>query len=128
MIIFCMGLHYDFLKSHIVRISLYSTVCLFLYFCLSVSMCLCLCPSVSFCLNEAFISSYMTTIIQSCLRENISDFVMKKRRNDKMTKKEQGQIHDYPSRIRVGRSSGGEGHWSISIGAVGSNSSKTLKK
>ena len=37
-------------------------------------------------------------------------------------KRKQGRIHGYPSRVRLGRSSAGEGHWSISAGAVGSKS------
>ena len=40
---------------------------------------------------------------------------------------EQGRIHGYPSRVRVGRSSDGEGHWGIWAG-VGSKRSKTPKK
>ena len=40
----------------------------------------------------------------------------------------QGWIHGYISRVRVGRSSAGEGHKSIWAGAVGSKSSKTPKK
>ena len=35
---------------------------------------------------------------------------------------EQGRIHGYPSRVRVGRSSAGEGHWVIWAGAVCSTS------
>ena len=37
---------------------------------------------------------------------------------------EQGRIHGYPSRLRVGRGSAGEGHQSIWAGAVSSKSSK----
>ena len=42
--------------------------------------------------------------------------------------KKQGQIHGYPSRVRVVRSSAEESHQSIWAGAVGSKSSKTPKK
>ena len=40
----------------------------------------------------------------------------------------QGRIHGYPSRVRVGWGSDGEGRKSIWVGAVGSESSKTPKK
>ena len=42
--------------------------------------------------------------------------------------KKQGRIHGYPSRVRVGRGSNGEGHWSIWAEAVSSKRSKTQKK
>ena len=38
---------------------------------------------------------------------------------------EQGRLHGYPSRVRVGRGGDGEGHWDIWAGA---ESSKTPKK
>ena len=38
-----------------------------------------------------------------------------------------GRIHGYPSRVRVGRGSDGEGHWSIWAGAMSSKRSKTPK-
>ena len=41
---------------------------------------------------------------------------------------QQGRIHGYPSRVRVGRGSDGEGHWGIWAGAVSSKRSKTPKK
>ena len=40
----------------------------------------------------------------------------------------QGRIHGYPSHVRVGRGTDGEGHWGIWTGAVGSKCSKTPKK
>ena len=40
----------------------------------------------------------------------------------------QGRIHGYPSCVRVGRSSAGEGHLGIWAGAVSSKSSRTPKK
>ena len=46
----------------------------------------------------------------------------------KKRKEEQGQIHGYPSRVRVGRSSAGEGHQGTWAGAVSSKSSKTPNK
>ena len=41
--------------------------------------------------------------------------------------KKQGRMRGYPSRVRVGRSSAGEGHYGIWAGAVGSKNSKTPK-
>ena len=40
---------------------------------------------------------------------------------------EQGRIHGYPSRVRVGRSSSGEGHWGIWAGAVRSKTEKVKR-
>ena len=40
----------------------------------------------------------------------------------------QGRIQGYPSRVRVGRGSEGEGHWGIWAGEVSSKHSKTPKK
>ena len=40
----------------------------------------------------------------------------------------QGRIHGYPSRVRVGRSLAGEGHWVIWARAICSKSLKTPKK
>ena len=42
--------------------------------------------------------------------------------SDAMGYKKQGQIHGYPSRVRVGRSSAGEGHKGIWAGAICSKS------
>ena len=43
-------------------------------------------------------------------------------------KQKKGWMHGYSSRVRMGRSSAGEGHQSIWAGAVGSKSPKTPKK
>ena len=48
-------------------------------------------------------------------------------KNIKLEKK-QGRIRGYPSRVRGGRSSVGEGHLGIWAGAVSSKISKTPKK
>ena len=45
-----------------------------------------------------------------------------------LTNFKQGRVQGYPSHMRVGRSSAGEGHKSIWAVAVGSKSSKTPKK
>ena len=50
------------------------------------------------------------------------------RKGRNYVKTKQGRIHGYPIRVRVSRSSAGEGHQSIWAGAVGSKSSKMPKK
>ena len=39
----------------------------------------------------------------------------------------QGRIHSYPSRVRVGRGSDGEGHWGIWAGAVSFKNAEKVK-
>ena len=52
----------------------------------------------------------------------------KRKKKENQKKRKQGRIHGYPSRVRVRRSSTGEGYLGIWAGAICSKSSKTPKK
>ena len=55
------------------------------------------------------------------------NFHVKLSMNDDLSLK-QGRIHGYPSRVRVGRGSAGDGHQSIWAGAEGSKKLVNAKK